>query len=177
MPSRLHRLTPCLALATALALTGCGGGDPKPGPEVAGGNAGVDERVNAHVKVLDVELEYPLDGQYDVGEDARLYLAISNDGNTSDALVDVTGPDFADARVSGAGLPLEVPAGDTVFVGAEAAPVITLTDLDRALRSSESIPVTFRFERAGVVTVQAMVAAEGQTPSPSYDFPTTTDDA
>ena len=177
MTSRLHRLTPCLVLAAALGLTGCGGGDPKPGPEVAGGNAGVDERVSADVKVLDVELAYPLDGRYDEGEDARLYLAISNDGSGPDALTAVTGPDFAEARVGGSGLPLDIPAGDTVFVGQEGPPTITLVDLDRALRSSESIPVTFRFQDAGPVTVQAMVAAEGQTPSPGYDFPAPTADA
>ena len=43
-------------------------------------------------------------------------------------------------------------------------------NLGRTLRSSESIPVTFRFDD-GEVTVEAVVAAEGQTPSRSNDFP------
>jgi periplasmic copper chaperone A len=157
----------------AIALAGCGAGDPKPGPEVAGGNAGVDERVSAEVKVLDVELEYPLDGAYEPGGSARLYLAISNTGENSDVLTEVRGPDFASA-VDGTpadGLAIDVPGNDTVHVGAEDEPSITLVDLEQQLRSSESIPVTFRFEHAGAVTVQAVVAAEGQTPSATVDFP------
>ena len=43
--------------------------------------------------------------------------------------------------------------------------------LDRPLRSSQSIPVTVTFERAGEGTVDAMVAAEGQDPPPSFDLP------
>ena len=164
------------AAMVALTLTGCGGDDPKPGPEVAGGNAGVDEQVGSGIKVLDVELEYPLDGRYEPGEDARLYLAVSNIGEDPDALVAVTGQDFAGVRVDGADLPLAVPEKDTLYIGAEGEPMITLTDLQRALRSSQSIHVTLRFENAGPVTVEAVVAAEGQTPTPTYDFPDPAED-
>lgn len=169
-----RRTATCLvAIAATLTMTGCGEGDPKPGPEVAGGNAGVDERVSADIKVLDVELEYPLDGAYERGEDASLYLAISNTSSAPDSLLEVTGPDFSHVRVTGdsGALPVDVPANDTVYIGAEGEPAIELVDLNRTLHSSESFPVTFRFETAGTVTVQAMVAAEGQRPSPTYDFP------
>jgi hypothetical protein len=40
-----------------------------------------------------------------------------------------------------------VPGSDTVFVGAEDEPTLTLVDLGRSLRSSESLPVTFVFDR------------------------------
>jgi periplasmic copper chaperone A len=130
--------------------------------------------------VLAVQLEYPLDGVYEVGEDASLYLGISNTGPEPDVLVDVTGPDFADARTTGAGdgdsLAIEVPADDNVYVGAEGEPALTLVDLGRTLRSSQSIPVTFTFQRAGTVTVDAMVAAEGQDPVPTFDFPDPAED-
>jgi len=161
------------ALVGTVVLAGCGEGDPKPGPEVAGGNAGVDERVTQDLKVLDVELEYPLDHVYEPGEDASLYLAIANTGLRPDTLVEVTGPDFASA-VDGTpadGLSVHVPANDTVYVGAEGEPELTLVDLRRRLRSSESIEVTLRFASAGEVTVQAVVAAEGQRPSADVDFP------
>jgi copper(I)-binding protein len=82
----------------------------------------------------------------------------------------VSGPDFASAAASG-GFPVAVPANDNVYLGAAGEPSIVLQDLQRSLGSSESIPVTFRFQDAGSVTVQAVVAAEGQTPSPTYDFP------
>ncbi len=73
-------------------------------------------------------------------------------------------------------LAIEVPAEDNVYVGAEGAPGLTLVSLERPLRSSQSIPVTFTFERAGTVTVDAMVAAEGQDPTPTYDFPDPAED-
>ena len=47
---------------------------------------------------------------------------------------------------------------------------MVLEDLGTKLRSSQSIPVTFLFEEAGKVTVDAVVAAEGQTPAPPFDF-------
>jgi len=162
-----------LACAAALALTGCGEPWPSQTPEaeVTGGAIGPDEAVSADVKVLAVQLEYPLDGVYEVGEDARLFVAISNTGSEPDVLVDVDGPDFAGVRSTRAGdgdaLALEVPANDNVYVGAEGELGLTLVGLGRSLRSSQSIPVTFTFERAGAVTVDTMVAAQGQDPLPT----------
>jgi copper(I)-binding protein len=69
-----------------------------------------------------------------------------------------------------------VPAEDDVYVGAEGAPSITLVGLQESLRSSQSIPVTLEFARAGNVTVDAVVAAAGQTPEPPYDFPDPAED-
>jgi copper(I)-binding protein len=181
-PSRPRR-SPRRALAPGLAalvmMAGCGAGDPKPGPEVAGGNAGVDESVSADLKILDVELEFPAgDGTYAAGDDADLYVALSNTGATPDTLLDVTGPDFGDALVDPAGRAgsIGVPGNDTVYVGAEGEPSVTLVDLSRPLRSSQSVPVTFVFERAGSVTVDAVVAPEGQTPGSDVDFPDPAED-
>jgi hypothetical protein len=163
--------------AAVVALAGCGSDAPTQTPqaEVAGGAIGPDEAVSADVKVLAVQLEYPLDGVYEVGEDASLHLGISNTGSEPDLLVDVSGPDFADVRSAGAGdgdaLAIEVAAEDNVYVGAEEEPALTLLSLGRELRSSQSIPVTLTFQRAGEVTVDAMVAAEGQDPLPTFDFP------
>ena len=183
MPARRHPVparwpTAVVACTAAVvALTGCGSDAPTQTPqaEVSGGAIGPDEAVSADVKVLAVQLEYPLDGVYEEGEDASLYLGISNTSSEPDLLVDVSGPDFADVRSTGAGdgdaLAVEVPANDNVYVGAEDEPALTLVSLSRPLRSSQSIPVTFTFERAGEVTVDAMVAAEGQDPLPTYDFP------
>ena len=165
--------------ALVLTLAACTTGEPlsTPGPEVAGGAVGPDEAVTGDLSVLQVQLEYPLDGVHDEGEDARLFLGIANSGTTDDALVDVTGPDFADAvDGDGGGVDVPVPAGDNVYVGAEGAATVTLVDLDRSLRSSQSIPVTLVFEEAGEVTIDAVVAAEGQDPAPPFDFPDPADD-
>ena len=162
-------------VAVLLGASGCGEEVPleTPGAEVEGGAIGPDVAVTDDLKLLQVQLEYPLDGAYEVGDDARLFLAISNTGTTADTLTDVRGPDFTDATVPGGGtdLALTVAANDNVYVGAEGMPVIVLEDLKTELHSSESIPVTFTFDKGGDVTVQAMVAAEGQDPAPTYDFP------
>lgn len=171
-----------VAATVLLGVAGCSDEAPleTPGGEVKGGAVGPDERVSEEISLLQVQLEYPLDGVYEEGEDARLYLGIANTGTEPDTLVDVSGPDFADARTSDAGdgedLAIEVAADDNVYVGAEGEPAILLVDLERSLRSSQSIPVTFTFERAGEVTIDAMVAAEGQDPVPTYDFPEPAED-
>ncbi len=162
-------MTAVALVAAAAALSGCGSDAPaqRPSGEVVGGAIGPDERVSEDLAVLAVHLAHPADGVYEPGEDASLVLAISNTGTAADELVDVTGPDFADARTADAGgaTPVvEVPAGEVVHVGAGGGPTLTLVDLDRSLRSSQSIPVTFSFRRAGTVTVEAMVEA---APSPT----------
>ena len=170
---RRRRALLAVPAALALALPACAAEEPlsTPGPEVSGGAVGPDEAVTGDLSLLQVQVEYPLDGVHEEGEDARLFLGIANSGPTGDVLTDVTGP-FADA-VDGDGGEFGIPvaANDNVYVGAEGAPTITLTDLERSLRSSQSIPVTFVFERAGEVTIDAVVAAEGQDPTPPYDFP------
>ena len=78
---------------------------------------------------------------------------------------------FRVGTAEGQGLPLTVDAEDTLYVGAEGPPEVTLLDLGRELRSSQSIPVTFTFAEAGEVTLDVPVSAEGQTPAPPFDFP------
>ena len=174
----MPRTALAIPAALVLALCACTAEDPVavPGPEVSGGAVGPDEAVTDDLKVLQVQVEYPLDGLYEEGEDARLFLGIANSGGTDDTLVDVTGP-FADA-VDGDGgeFAVDVPADDNVYVGAEGAPSVTLVDLGRSLRSSQSIPVTLEFAQAGAVTVDAVVAAEGQSPEPPHDFPDPAED-
>ena len=170
------RLAP-VVLAAALPLTACSQDAPlaEAGAEVRGGAVGPDTAVTEDLSLLQVQLEYPLDGVHEEGGDARLFFAVANTGERPDTLVDVTGPDFTDARTTGAddgdSFAIPVPGNDNVYVGAEDEPAVVLEDLQRSLRSSQSIPVTFVFEEAGEVTIDAMVAAEGQDPTPPVDFP------
>jgi copper(I)-binding protein len=159
------------AVVVALALTATGCGDERPDVDDTGA-IGPDEAVNEDIKLVQAQLEYPFDGVYEAGEDARLFVGIANDGTTEDDLLDVRGPDFTDATITvdGEPAPIRVLPNDNVYVGAEGAPSIPLEDLQTSLRSSESIPVTFVFEEAGKVTLEAMVAAEGKTPSAPFDF-------
>jgi copper(I)-binding protein len=179
LPSARTRLV-ATAAGVLLALTACGGAE-EPGPqlsddpaEVEGGAVGPDVRLNDDVGLQQVQLEWPLDGVYEPGEDARLFMAVTNTGGAPVTLTDISGPDFGGVRVGtaeGEGLPLTVDAEDTLYVGAEGPPEVTLLDLGRELRSSQSIPVTFTFAEAGEVTVDVPVSAEGQTPAPPFDFP------
>ena len=168
-----------VAGCAVLAVGACGGPEEDApledrGFEVEGGAVGPDVRVDDDLGLQQVQLEYPLDGVYDEGEDARLFFAITNTGTDPAALVDISGPDFGGVRVEtrdGTGLPLQVDANDNLYIGAEGPPNVTLLDLDRSLRSSQSTPVTFTFADAGEVTIDVPVSAEGQNPIPPYDFP------
>lgn len=178
---RRSRLWLATAAAVPLALAGCSNGDELPTqedePTVQGGAVGPNEEVNEDVEVIGVHLEFPVDGLYEVGEDASMFFAITNTGSTPVTLVDVTGDDFADAVSSGGEatgadeLAIEVPPNANVYVGAEGSPSVTLLELTESLRSSQSIPVTLVFEDAREITVDAMVAAPGDEPSETYSFP------
>lgn len=174
-----HLRAAAAALAIGLPLTACSQDAPLdvPGEEVRGGAVGPDVDVTDDLGLRQVQLAWPSDGVYTEGEDAELYLALTNSGERPAELVDVRGPDFEDAAltVDGEPGPIPVAADDNVYVGAEGAPSIVLEDLRRPLRSSQSIPVTFVFEDAGTVTVDAVVAAEGQVPRP-FDFPDPAED-
>lgn len=169
------RPAPAVAVACLLSLAACSEDAQNPledeGRDIVGGNAGVQEWVNEEVSVADVELAYPEDGVWEEGEDAPLYVAVTNVGPEPVVLTDVSGPDFAGVQVTGGELPLEIPQDDNLYVGAEGSPTIVLRDLDESLRSSQSIPVTFTFRDAGEATVEAIVAASGQEPDTDVDFP------
>jgi hypothetical protein len=160
MTSR-RRMT-ALALAATLPLTACMQDNPldEEGPNVDEGAVGPNAAVDENVELLQVQLAYPDDGLYEEGEDAELLFGIANSGTEPATLVDITGDDFAEATtVDGGDIDIEVEAGTNTHVGREEGPAVVLVGLEQELRSSESIPVTFVFEEAGEVTVDAMVTA------------------
>ncbi len=53
---------------------------------------------------------------------------------------------------------IPIPAGSTVFLGGASGATVELADLTEQLTAGQSIEVTLTFERAGEVTVQALVA-------------------
>src|SRR4051812_7507104 len=173
-----------MLLCSTVALSACSAGQvnqtstqlrDKTGPEGAVGD----------LLLREVQLAYPQSGAYAAGDDAELQAAIVNTGDQPDTLVNVTGPDFASVRVTGSptgsaavasstpaagatsaapttpatggARQIAVPAGETVFLG-ENTSTVTLVDLTRPLTSASAVPVTFTFQRAGQVTVDALVA-------------------
>jgi copper(I)-binding protein len=176
-PQSSRRLAGAL-LGAVLVLGACGEDEDNPMEdgevEVQGGAVGPDVMVNEDLELLQVQLEYPPDGVYAAGEDARVFFAVSNTGGNPATITDISGPDFSGVEVEtteGQGLPLQVDADDNLYVGAEGPPTVTLLDLDESLRSSQSIPVTFTFAEAGEVTVDVMVSSEEQPPTPPFDVP------
>jgi periplasmic copper chaperone A len=173
--ARRRRLA-AAALVAALPLTACSQDNPaaNEGTEVAGGNAAPDEAVTEDVTVTALEIAFPEDGQWEEGQEVPLYAAIANSGTTPDRLIDVRGEDFGDARLvsrdatDGA---IDVPEDDNVYLQPDGPPSVLLRDLGTPLRSAQAIPVTFVFEEAGEVTLDAMVAAAGRNPTPTVDFP------
>lgn len=151
------------ALLTAVALTACGEDDEG---EIVGGAPAPDEAVTEDLKISSLELEYPEDGLYEEGEDVTLFAALTNTGSSAYQLVDVVGPDFADARLiplDGSAGTIEIPEEDNAYLQPEGPPSVVLEDLGTTLRSSQSLEVTFVFENAdgdlGEVTMEAPVAA------------------
>lgn len=165
-PRHPHRLAAALLLAAALPLAACSSDAPlsEPGPEVVGGAAAPDESVTEDVAVSAVQLAFPQqDGLWAEGADVPLYAAISNTGSEPVRLTEIRGEDFTDARLiaaDGTDGALEVAGNDTLYLEPDGAPSVLLVNIDRSLRSSQSIPITFVFEDAGEVTIDAPVAAE-----------------
>jgi copper(I)-binding protein len=148
------------ALVALLALAGCG--DVREDP-IVGGAAAPDEAVTEDLEISSLQLEFPEDGLHEEGDDVTLYAAITNTGRTSHRLVDVQGPDFADARLialDGSEGAIEVAPDDNAYLEPDGPPSVVLLDLETSLRSSQSVEVTFVFEDAGEVTMEAPVAPE-----------------
>jgi copper(I)-binding protein len=191
-----HRRWPGVALAAAaplLLVTGCGTEESpslnddegevldRDGEIVAGPQAPV-VTVSEDVEVVGIELAYPLDGVYEVGEEAPLYAALTNISTEPVTLVDVVGPDFEEAiSLGGSAEPLDaveitVPPNDNTYIGAEGSPSIVLVGLETELRSSQSIPVTLVFEEIGEITVEVPVSAEDSDPFERFSFPDPAED-
>ena len=116
----------------------------------------------------EISLAYPNGGAYRAGGDAELQMAIANDGEQDDALVSIEGEGFDGVEVTPAestattvgtapGNGIAVPTDSIVFLGAEDGPTVTLTGLAEELTPAESLELTLTFQRAGEVTVLAIV--------------------
>lgn len=147
-----------LVLSVVSALTACGEDDPEEGPGGPGVAASVGD-----MDLRNVRLDNPPDGVYEIGSAALLGVAMVNNGDEDDELIGVSGPDFTGAVVdenSASSTPgIVVPEGETVFTDGPEGPVLVLVGIDETLRTSESLEITFTFEQAGEVTVDAPVSA------------------
>ncbi|SEK45945.1 Copper(I)-binding protein [Blastococcus sp. DSM 46786] len=170
MNRALRAATMGVLLFSPLALSACSAGQVTQTVEQE------RDRVGAMAEVGDLTLRAinvasPDGGAYEAGDDASLQVAIINDGNEDDTLIDVSGEGFDEAVIgtsvavpgtTGGSDELEIPADEAVFVGVDDPRTITLSGLDESLTSGGSVDLTFTFEDAGEVTVAAPVAAAGE---------------
>jgi copper(I)-binding protein len=114
-----------------------------------------------------VEFAYPRGGIYENGDDVELRMAIANESQEDDALVEISGEGFGEVEIdddsatssgSGGADEIEVPADSVVYVDGENL-TVTLTDVDESMTTGQSLELTFTFENAGEVTLPVIVSA------------------
>lgn len=88
-------------LLTPVALTACSAGQVTQTASQerakAGGMASAGD-----ITLREARLASPLDGTYTAGQNARLIVAIANNGPSADTLTSITGDDFASAEITAA---------------------------------------------------------------------------
>ena len=147
-----------LLVGVSVALSGCGAEEEEPGAGGPGISASVGD-----MELRNIRLDNPPAGIYEIGSAALLGVAMVNAGDADERLVGVSGPDFTgvvvDEDPATSSPAVTIPAGETVFSDGPEGPVLVLAEIDETLLSSESLPVTFTFDRAGEVTVDSPVSA------------------
>jgi copper(I)-binding protein len=159
--------------AVVLALTVLGCGEPR---EIQSGAMGVNAQVG-DVLMQSVHVEAPPQGSYPPGAEARVWLTLLNQGAAPDSLVEVASPVAERVEIrwdrecdgafdtvpdlplrppepTGTGLPgTEVPTGVVPFDAYH----LRMVDLRSPVLAGTSVELTFRFERAGEITIRAQV--------------------
>jgi copper(I)-binding protein len=163
----LRAATMGVLLLSPAALSACSAGQVTQTATQERDKVGASARLDG-ITLRAVTLEHPGGGMYDAGDDAAVRMAIVNTGSESDTLVSIEGEGFADAEITGArpepsdggsrGRPseIEIPAGQTVYVGEDDIEV-TLNDLGEELGTGQQLELVLTFENAGEVTVMAPV--------------------
>jgi copper(I)-binding protein len=180
----LRAATTVVLLVSPLALAACSAGQVTQTATQERDKVGAMGKVG-NLTVRQVEFLSPRGGAYERGDDAELQLAVVNSGAEDDTLVDVSGEGFGDVEfdngstasptgssTSGASSDagIDIPADSTTFIGDELT--VTLTDLDEALTTGQSLELTFSFENAGEITLPVTVATpdEAMERGETFDF-------
>ncbi len=129
------------------------------------------DSVNATVgdiRLIAVRVEHPEDELHVEGDNTGLFLTIANGGESDDTLiavstVDAQGVVFRDGTDPPADrINVEVPAGDVASLQYPGGPHLELVELKRDVRGSSFMPVSFRFDEAGTITVNVFVQGFGR---------------
>lgn len=154
------------AAVLAMIATGCGSDDP-----IQSGVMGVNGQVGP-IELLSVYLEAPPRPRYLPDEDALVWLTLINSGPRTDTLVEVTSPVAEDVDIHWdqdcdgrfepvPALPLP-PKAEALGDQTRGAPPfdayhLRLVDFTQEVLAGTNVAMTFRFERAGTVTLHPHV--------------------
>lgn len=114
------------------------------------------------LRLLHIRIQRP-EGVHLVGADSAMFLTIDNRGDEPDALVAVSSVDAQKIVLrDGDATPeptidVPIPAGGVASLQYPGGLHLELTGLKRELDRRQFVPMTFRFEQAGVVTVKVFV--------------------
>ena len=171
MSTPRHPLTalrrPVLGGVLALALTGCGASlDAQTYQERS--NADATNTAVGTIALRGVSVE-PAgeDRTHEAGDDAEVFLVMTNDDDVDDTLLEVTTDDAESVELLVDGEQTDgivVPAlGST-----EESASLLLVELTEDLREGEYTTLTFRFENSGSIEVPVPVRTPGLTDRPVY---------
>ena len=159
---------PAAGAALTLALTGCGATlDAQPYQERSQSDATNTAVGTIALRGLSVESGGD-DRTLEAGDDADVFMVLTNDDDEDDTLVEVTTPAAEEVELLVDGDPspdgIEVPRlGSTGN-----AATLRLVSLSEELREGEYTTLTFRFERNGSIDVPVPVRTSGRTDRPVY---------
>jgi copper(I)-binding protein len=176
-----------VAIVVTTVASGCQTEDPQavPGDPQAPFQEslmGTNARVGP-IQLIGVHVDAPADVRYRPGDEARLWFTVFNQAPTADVLRSVSSPVAGttqirwDADCDGIGTdvaaltlrpvqpnPATAPPGVPPFDAYH----VQLIELNREILAGTTIPVTFAFDRAGSVTVEALVQPSNAVrPEPS----------
>jgi copper(I)-binding protein len=157
-----------LLLVLAPALTACGDDHVPSSQDVR------DKRVNdpvrrdsvsaqiGSIRLLAMRIQRP-DEAHAAGTNSALWLTLANSG-VADTLVAVSSVDAGSVilrdgdEAPADGINVRVDVGETVPMQHASGPHLELVDLERDIGKRSFVPVTFRFQNAGAVTVKVFVS-------------------
>lgn len=153
------------AMLVAVALTGCGAGAVTQTASQASAVNGASAQVgNVVIRDASIAAATTLAGAaYQPGGSAPLNLTLVNSGFAADKLVSASSPVAGTVQITG---DATIPGGTAVTVGNTGADgralagrtiAIKLNGLVGPIRAGLNYPVTFRFEKAGELTVKLPV--------------------
>lgn len=138
------------------AIAGCEAGNDAPTLEFHSASSGAQTIFNGIQITNAFVLGAPADSMLASGSSAGLFVSLYNSGTSSDTLVSAQAPGTAGSiSLSGGTVDLPANAAPVNLTGPQ--PKVVLENLSQPLRGGSSIPVTFDFQHAGLVTLQVPV--------------------